>query len=236
MDQVETDHSEQGRREYRYERKFLIDQLDAQQALALVKRHPALFSEIFPPRFINNIYFDHPLLDNYWDNIDGSTHRSKARLRWYHDLFGNVDQPTLEFKIKNGLMGTKISYPFPAFKFEKGFSEGDLQSWIEGSELPPEVILHLKSLEPVLVNRYRRWYLATPDQAFRVTVDTNLAFYHLNRTNNQFLFHQVDRRSIVIELKYQKEYDPLADRISAGFPFRMTRSSKYVQGIERVYL
>lgn len=233
---AETLHSQQGRREYRYERKFLIDQLDAQQALVLVKRHPALFSEIYPPRYINNIYLDHPLLENYGDNIDGSTHRSKARLRWYQDLFGRVNQPTLEFKIKNGLMGTKISFPFPGFTFEKGFSEEDLLEWIASSDLPPEVLLYLKSVEPVLVNRYRRWYLATPDQAFRITVDTNLTFYHLNRTNNHFLFHQVDRKSIVVELKYHQENDIKADRISAGFPFRMTRSSKYVQGIERVYL
>jgi hypothetical protein len=39
----------------------------------------------------------------------------------------------------------------------------------------------------------------------------------------------------VVELKYQIEDDPRAQRIAAAFPFRMTRSSKYVQGIERVY-
>jgi len=213
-----------------------MDQLDAPQALALVKRHPALFSEIYPPRYINNIYFDHPLLDNYADNIDGSPLRNKIRLRWYSDLFGKVNQPTLELKIKDGLMGTKISYPFPEFVFEKGFSEQSLQDLIRSSTLPAEVLIPLRSVEPVLVNRYLRWYLATPDRAFRITVDAKLTFYHLNKTNNQFLFRQVDRRSIVVELKYQREHDPQADRISAGFPFRMTRSSKYVQGIERVYL
>lgn len=236
MGPPENHQSTMGRREYRYERKFLIDELDAPRALALVKRHPALFSEIYPPRYINNIYFDHPLLDNYADNIDGSALRNKVRLRWYADLFGKVHHPTLEFKIKNGLMGTKISYPFPAFVFEKGFSEGAIQDLIRSSSLPEEALISLKSVEPVLLNRYLRWYLATPDQAFRITVDAKLTFYHLNKNNNQFIFHQVDRRSIVIELKYQREHDPQADRISAGFPFRMTRSSKYVQGIERVYL
>lgn len=223
-------------RGYRYERKFLIDQLDVQGALGLVKRHPAMFSEIYPPRYINNIYFDHPLLVNYTDNIDGASLRKKARVRWYQDLFGEVEQPVLEFKIKEGLMGTKISYPFPSFQFQSGFSETYFRDIIRSSALPREVILYLETVEPVLANRYRRWYLATPDRAFRITVDADLTYYHLKKANNQFLFQQVDRQSIVIELKYPREYDPQADRISAGFPFRMTRSSKYVQGIERIYL
>lgn len=226
----------EGRREYRYERKFFINQLSSQEVLALVKRHPAFFSEIYPPRYINNIYFDHPLLLNFADNINGAPLRKKARIRWYHDLFGKVTQPMLEFKLKEGLMGTKISYPFPDFRFQKKFSEHYLREIINTSELPPEVILYLKTVEPVLTNRYQRWYLATPDRAYRVTVDVDLSYYHINKFNNQFLFHQVDRQAIIVELKYQQEHDPRVDRISAGFPFRMTRSSKYVQGIERVYL
>ncbi len=229
-------HTTPGERDYRYERKYIIDQLDLREALALVKRHPAMFSEIYPPRYINNIYLDHPLLLNYADNIDGTSQRKKARVRWYQDMFGEVKNPTLEFKIKEGLMGKKISYPFPSFPFQSGFSETFFRDLIRSSALPPEATYYLETVEPVLVNRYRRWYLATPDRAFRVTVDANLTYYQLNKTNNQFLFHQVDRRSIVVELKYHREHDPQADRISAGFPFRMTRSSKYIQGIERVYL
>jgi hypothetical protein len=223
-------------REYRYERKFFIDQLDAWEALSLVKRHPAMFTEIYPPRYINNIYFDHPLLLNFSDNINGTALRKKARVRWYHDLFGDVDQPTLEFKIKEGLMGTKISYPFPNFKFQRGFSENYFRELMYSSNLPPEVTYYLKLVEPVLVNRYLRWYLATPNQAFRITVDAKLTYYHIKKSNNQFIFSQMDRQSTIIELKYNQEHDHLANRISAGFPFRMTRSSKYVQGIERVYL
>lgn len=222
--------------EYRYERKFFCDGLDADQAISLVKRHPALFSELYPPRHINNIYFDTPSLENFWENIDGAVRRRKARVRWYHDLFQQVEEPVLEFKIKEGLMGKKVSYAFPGFNFSQGFSTGRIRDLARSSDLPAEAINYLMTVEPVLVNRYRRWYFATPDRTFRVTVDTGLTFYHLNKMNNQFLFHQQDRRSIIIELKYQHEHDPRASRISSGFPFRMTRSSKYVQGVEQVYL
>jgi len=223
-------------REYRYERKFFVDQLDAKQAISLIKRHPAMFSEIYPPRYINNIYMDSPLMENYYDNVDGVRERRKARIRWYHRLFRYVDDPLLEFKIKSGLMGTKAQFPFPEFPFGDGFSERFLKRLISTSTLPADVKAQLLSVEPVLLNRYLRWYFATPDRKFRLTVDTGLTFYHLNKFHNRFLYKQVDYNDIVIELKYQSEYDPQAVKITAGFPFRMTRSSKYVQGIERVYL
>jgi hypothetical protein len=91
-------------------------------------------------------------------------------------------------------------------------------------------------LEAVLVNRYYRWYYATVDGRFRVTVDTKMSFYNIRRLHNPFLYHSRDHENIVVELKYNAEFDPDADRVSRRFPFTLTKNSKYVQGIERVYL
>ncbi|MBC8503652.1 MAG: VTC domain-containing protein [Anaerolineales bacterium] len=223
-------------REFRYERKFFVDQLDAKQAIALIKQHPAMFTEIYPPRYINNIYMDDPWMENFFDNVDGATERKKARVRWYHNLFRQVDDPLLEFKIKRGLVGTKAQYPFPPFAFDETFTERSFKDAIRKSNLPVDVRSVLLAIEPVLCNRYLRWYFATPDRKFRVTIDTGLTFYHINKLTNRFLYKQVDYDDIVVELKYQSEDDPEASRITGGFPFRVTRSSKYVQGIERVYL
>jgi len=147
-----------------------------------------------------------------------------------------VDDPLLEFKIKRGLMGTKAQYPFPPFVFDESYTERGFKDAVRSSNLPVDVRSELLAVEPVLCNRYLRWYFATPDRRFRVTVDTGLTFYHLNKFNNCFIYKQVDYHDIVVELKYQSEDDPEASRITAGFPFRMTRSSKYVQGIERVFI
>lgn len=222
--------------EYRYERKFFVEELDVRQAIALIKLHPAMFAQIYPPRYINNIYLDSPLMENFFDNVDGIDARRKARVRWYHDLFRRVDDPVLEFKIKRGLMGTKAQYHFPNFNFDMAFTRRVFKTAIQTSELPKNIMEYLLSVEPVLVNRYLRWYFATPDRRFRVTVDTDLTFYHVNSFSNHFLQRQVDYRDIIVESKYQREDDPQAERIAAAFPFRMTRSSKFVQGIERVYL
>jgi hypothetical protein len=46
----------------------------------------------------------------------------------------------------------------------------------------------------------------------------------------------VDPNHLVVELKYPKPQDVEAERVSRVFPFSVTKNSKYVTGIERVYL
>jgi hypothetical protein len=88
----------------------------------------------------------------------------------------------------------------------------------------------------VLFNRYHRHYYATHDGTFRLTVDTQLVFYKANgRFGNQFAHHQENARGLIVELKYENEQEPQANRVAGYFPFRVTRNSKYVEGIERVY-
>ncbi|MFN2145927.1 MAG: VTC domain-containing protein [Anaerolineales bacterium] len=222
-------------RDYRYERKFLIDQLDHHQAIALIKRHPYLFYQPYPPRYINNFYLDTPEMDNYEDNVTGAADRRKVRLRWYGDLFGMIGKSTLEFKIKRGLVGTKRLYPLDGFTLEEGYNAGELRRFASHPDLPDEIRLVLLTQQIVLLNRYYRHYFATYDNRFRLTVDTDLSYYRVSRHQNRFIHSQTDYREIIVELKYGKDEDLEAAHVSGFFPFRVTKSSKYVMGIERVY-
>jgi SPX domain protein involved in polyphosphate accumulation len=222
-------------REYRYERKFLVDQLDAQQVRALIKRHPAMFYEPYPPRYINNFYLDTQDMANYQDNVSGADRRCKVRIRWYGELFRPVTDGYIEYKIKNGLVGTKDRYQSPAFAALPGFNYREFQAVIKDAELPPQVKREILALDVVLMNRYYRWYFATRDGKFRVTIDTGLTYFKVSRLQNHFLRKSVDHENIVIELKYSLDGDADAHRISSFFPFSLTKNSKYVQGIERVY-
>ena len=91
--------------DYRYERKFFITSLSKYEAVALVKLNSAMFTEIFHHRFVNNIYFDSFRLNNYHENVAGDSRRIKIRVRWYGELFGDIERPVLEIKIRNGLLG-----------------------------------------------------------------------------------------------------------------------------------
>ncbi|MCJ7622539.1 MAG: VTC domain-containing protein [Anaerolineaceae bacterium] len=221
---------------YRYERKFLVDQLDTHQVRAMVKRHPAMFTTPYPPRYVNNIYFDTKDMANYHENVSGVKDRRKARIRWYGDLFGQISNPVIELKIKSGLVGTKEQHPSDPFMLDENFTDHYFKNMLHSSNLPAQLKYFLRDMDPVLVNRYYRWYFASVDGIFRVTIDTEMTFHKINPLKNNFLFRQFDYNNIVVELKYGAEYDPQAQKISTFFPFSVTKSSKYVQGIERVYL
>lgn len=223
-------------RDYRYERKFLVEGLDAGQVRMLVKRHPGMFYEPYPPRYVNNLYLDTEDMDNYYANVAGLADRHKVCIRWYGYPLEQVVKPMLEFKIKSGLVSTKHSYPFPEFRLDDGFAHRDFQQIIQSSDLPADVRLHLRGLQVVLCNRYYRRYFATKDQRFRITLDTDLSYYRVKKFGNRFSGRYLDQNHVVVELKYDKLLDPLVDRMSSFFPFIVTRNSKYITGIESVYL
>jgi SPX domain protein involved in polyphosphate accumulation len=217
----------------RYERKYFLNGLERAHVRALVLRHPAMFHQPYPPRYVNNIYMDTPWMDNYGDNVSGSTARRKVRVRWYHDLMRQVNSPLLEFKVKRGGVGWKDIYSLPPFTFDRGLTARRFQQLVNESTLPPQVKETLTGLNLVLVNRYRREYYETRDRRFRVTVDSDLVFYRTAVLSNSLSVREVDHGVVVVELKYDSENERDADRVSSKFPFRVTRSSKYIQGLER---
>jgi hypothetical protein len=221
--------------QFRYERKFLIEGVDAAQVRMILRRHWAMFLEPYPPRYVNNIYMDTLEFDDYGDNLAGAMERTKARIRWYHDLFRWVNDGVLEFKIKSGFVGWKEQYDFPAFNFSSGFSPRAFHKLIQGSDLPQEVKLHLCGYRPSVVNRYWRSYFATQDGRFRATIDTQLSYYKVNRLSNRFIVQQHNHANVIVEIKYDREHEVEANRIAASLPFRLSRSSKYVQGIDAFY-
>ncbi|MEW5941076.1 MAG: VTC domain-containing protein, partial [Chloroflexota bacterium] len=217
-------------RSYRYERKFLVEELDAGQARLMVKRHPSMFYEAYPPRVVNNLYLDTEDMDNYFANLAGADERCKVRVRWYGELFGEIASPVLEFKIKSGLVGRKQSYPFPVFRLDEDFSQRVFQDLARGADLPDSVRHHLRTLNVVLCNNYRRWYYATRDGRYRLTVDAEMAYYRVKKFGNRFLGRVRDDGRVIVEMKYEKPFEAQSDRVAGFFPFRITRNSKYVTG------
>ncbi len=223
-------------RTYRYERKFLVETLSLHQVQAIIKLHPQLFYQPYPPRYVNNLYLDTPDLENYYDNVRGVAQRRKVRVRWYGELGGEIRHPLLEFKIRNGLVGTKHTYPLAGFCLDTGFCDRRLWQVATHSTLPERVWRELRNLSLVLLNRYYRYYYVSRNGHFRVTLDTRPTFFKVNGAfGNRLVHRQVDFRNHVVELKYEIEQAPHADRVSSFFPFTVTRHSKYVQGMERVY-
>ncbi len=219
----------------RYERKFVADRHRLPEILGLVRRHPAVFREIFPARIVNNIYLDSPDLRDYRQHVNGAANRSKTRVRWYGELRPLMEKPSLERKLKRGLVSGKT-----AWRLSELSMNGDgVHLWVkesfEDAELPEMLRSALRHLEPSLFNQYRRHYFLSGDNRFRITVDSDLRFGSLRKRNSPALGTMAIRRSVVIELKYGIADAEQAARVTNALPFRLTRCSKYVLGIEATH-
>ncbi len=222
--------------DFRFERKYHIVDLPAEEIESWVLRCPAFFREAFPPRYINNIYFDTPSLGNYFQNLDGVANRTKIRIRWYGDLFGTATRPVLEYKIKRGMVGTKDSHRLVDFDIGEGFDVDSLKDVFARSGLSDQVHRELSYVTPTLVNRYHRKYFLSADRTYRITIDTGLEFYRIAKRDNLFIVRRPLDGSTVMELKYSGAIAELNSGIMNFFPFRVTRMSKYVVGVEMVEL
>jgi len=218
----------------RYERKFMIDAMSYHSVEQQIKLHPSAFSPIYHPRYINNIYFDTNELDFFYDNVSGKSSRRKARIRWYGDIQGVINKPVLEFKIREGMLGNKISFPLKSFEVDETINQEKLYKVFRESDLPLWAIENLLQLKPALLNRYRRKYFLSFNKKFRLTIDNELSYYGIGGNNNNLL-ESYSSDDIIVELKYDRKYDDVATLISNKLPFRLTKSSKYVNGIECLY-
>ncbi|MBE9468711.1 MAG: polyphosphate polymerase domain-containing protein [Bacteroidetes bacterium] len=217
----------------RFERKFAVNNLSIQEIESIVKRNSVLFCEIFKQRFINNIYLDTQNLTCFFDNNIGNTNREKIRIRWYGDMFGLISHPILEFKIKKGNVGTKLSFPLSPFKLDKDFSIDILKQAFYNSNLPHWVINKLNVLEPTLLNRYKRKYFRSFNKDYRITLDFEVEYINIGSRINSLSQRKNEGTDVVVELKYDVEKDDFASQITNQFPFRMTKNSKYVNGISK---
>ena len=68
----------------RFENKFVVPKVEFNKNLfkipffGFVKQHN--------DRKVNSIYFDDLMLSGFYENLEGSSNRTKMRLRWYGDV------------------------------------------------------------------------------------------------------------------------------------------------------
>lgn len=219
----------------RFERKFVFENKPVTLVEQMVQMHPANFHEIYHKRHINNIYFDTIRLRNFNDNYEGNGERKKVRIRWYGNTFGKATSPFLEFKIKKGELGYKRSYALPDFNIGEGFGNADIQALFQEANLPNRIREELKGLEARLLNTYCRRYFRSFDTHFRFTIDDDLNYFYIRPNANNFLAKRTDFETVILELKYDDKHAAQANLISGCLPIRVSKYSKYMAGMEKLY-
>lgn len=221
---------------FRFEKKFLIECLSKEDVESIIKLHPAMFREIYQERLISNIYLDTLDKKHYFENINGVSRRLKMRIRWYNHLFGLIQNPALELKVKHNMHVGKLSYPLESFRLDNSLSLAYIQELFEKSSIPETIKQRVNDLEFSLLNSYHRRYLLSADNKYRITLDNDIKVYYLSAFENTFLHENSNFPGVILELKYTESGEDNAQEITKHFPFRMTRSSKYVKGIESLVL
>jgi len=220
---------------YRFERKFIIPERFTHSIEEIIKSNSALMRKIFYPRFINNIYFDNPRFQFFFENIDGVCERMKMRIRWYGNMKGEIRKPVLELKQKNGLRGSKSFFTMPSFNLNDIHHPGFFPSYFQKTNLDMRGKNLMLNLKPTLINRYQRKYYLSFDQKFRVTLDDHLEYYPVSSPELLSSRGLKDSLSMIMELKYAPIYEPESANITQEFPFRVIKNSKYVRGIQIIY-
>ena len=216
-----------GHKHCRYEKKFLVSGMTVHEAEMIVKLHPAFFSGVYNQRYINNIYFDTHDHKSYHDSVDGVSERVKVRIRWYGELFNYIEKPVLEIKEKNGLLGYKRTFILNSFSMDKDINKQSITNVIKESNIPGNVKFEISNMSPILMNRYIRSYFLSSDGRYRITIDSNMVFYDM-LTAHRLVQGKTGELNIIVELKYNYVNGHFVDNITNHFPFRMTKSSKYV--------
>lgn len=220
----------------RYEHKFLAEGHSLSDVLSLVRRHPAAFRETFKERVVNNIYLDTPGLNDFQDHVNGLAHRVKNRVRWYGPASSRIEHPALELKLREGRLTGKITHRLPELTLKAIGVNQQLGQLFDSANLPEMPRARLRHREPTLFNRYRRHYFASGDGRFRLTVDSQLRFGEVGTATLPDGFLSPCASCLVVELKFLPEHAEQADDVTRHLPFRLTRCSKYVMGVQRIKL
>ncbi|MEZ4818786.1 MAG: hypothetical protein R3A45_02395 [Bdellovibrionota bacterium] len=130
---------------------------------------------------------------------------------------------------KNNKLGTKKVFVFEqgkAFFLQCKSSNSFLHTL---NPMPPFDTFLLQYNQPALYNFYDRRYFESRLRPIRITIDQRLHFQKLGVCDDVKAFPYDD---VIVECKFARADQSLAENFLHQFPFRPSRFSKYVTGMQ----
>lgn len=193
----------------RYEFKYVISHLDADQVINKIRLLPHGFRTAFPDRQVCSVYFDDANMSSAQDNIAGSPKRKKVRIRWY----GALEYPLkakLEIKVKSANVGYK--------ELKDLTIEGPRDFRLDDPEFD-----HLR---PVSFVTYRRSYFESFDKKLRITLDSDISYSDL--PGNPMIYTEPN---LVLEVKGDTEHSRDVEILMDSIGMRRSKNSKYTRSV-----
>ena len=160
----------------RFERKWIFK---SENYLALINsllRSELFFTNQYPQRKVNSIYFDDLNCSAIRENLDGVSNKKKIRVRWYGEK-NKLSKPQLEIKSKKGSETSKKNYLINELNNLKFI---DYKNLDKINNMVNNKIKSKKIIKPLLSTHYDRQYFISNDYKIRATVDYNLQSIYLN--------------------------------------------------------
>jgi hypothetical protein len=84
---------------------------------------------------------------------------------------------------------------------------------------------------PILINRYNRKYFLSQDGKVRVTIDNKLVFFDQRFRPAPNIKQSANNPDFFVEFKFDRNDRELASRYIQTIPIRISKSSKYCNGL-----
>ena len=212
----------------RYEIKFTLNDIQLAEMESWVSSH-STFSESFPSRVINNLYFDDLEFSSVKDNLSGISKRKKYRLRWYGES-KDAAKPVFEIKGRSDRLGFKKSFNIESLNniVTETNSNDILDLCI--SSLNKENFFIDQHLAPTLQVVYKRSYYQNHDD-IRLTIDNdiNFALPLMYQEFNQNILRPYPVK--ILEIKFDPNKKDLVSSLLQSLHLRPKRHSKYLAGL-----
>jgi hypothetical protein len=198
---------------------------------AWVRLHPDAFREAYPPRQVNNVYFDSHEMHCLEDNLIGVGERSKLRFRWYGTGYSAI-RGFLELKHKSGQVGWKDQCPIETTLDLSTGTWPDLVRQLRAHASGTAAFWLAQADQPVLINGYMREYYESADRQVRVTIDCNhVAYEQMMYAAPNLVSRSHVRGPVIIEIKADTALHRRVSDVLCTFPLPTGRHSKYVSGL-----
>ena len=186
------------------------------------------FRTPYPKRKINSIYYDTHNYKALEDSIEGGSHRTKYRIRWY-GIKHSVSNATLEIKKKNGHLSWKL---LQKNLFRICHEAKTWETFVTANSDSRNATLLLLNQQPKSIITYDREYYVSFNGKVRVTIDQNIkTFNQVNYKKPNFSKFRNHIGFVIFEIKVSQENEYLVKEVLKDFPFSAKRFSKYCESI-----
>ena len=207
----------------RFERKWIFKSENYLALINTLLRSDLFFTNQYPQRKVNSIYFDDTNFSSIRENLNGVSDKKKIRIRWY-GIEKKLIKPQLEIKGKKGSETRKRNYSINELNNLK-FS--DLKNIEKIKNLVNSKIKLKKIIYPVLSTHYDRQYFISNNSKIRATVDYNMQSVYLKNIS-QIKIVKNFSKVCILELKYPTRLDLYVRRKLKNITLRLSKNSKFV--------